>query len=69
VDPAATSDLNAAGLIPCPFCGSPRPAPVFNAEGGWHAAMCQERDCLAIGPQREFEVEAKDAWNCRASLG
>lgn len=67
--PAAPAPDAQAGLLPCPFCGSP-PA-VWNGSApdlacDWNVA-CLSDDCLCVGFIGHTQERAMELWNRRAS--
>lgn len=53
-------------LLPCPFCGND--ASVSDGSNGLHfRVICNKSACRAAGPLERCAVDAKDAWNTRAS--
>lgn len=53
-------------LLPCPFCGSD--ASISDGDNGIHfRVICNKPACRAAGPLERCAIDARDAWNTRAS--
>jgi Lar family restriction alleviation protein len=59
------TDPGVRDALPCPFCGY-KASGVVRVSTAEHAMQCIQYRCDAIGPYRNTEAEAVEAWNRRA---
>ena len=53
--------FNAAGLLPCPFCGSANTTPAHNTGDGAHVAICPDDDGYQPAEKDRIAVAGKES--------